>query len=89
MARYVQSGDWPIDNNAMENSIRPIVIGKKNWLFAGSERAGNRATAIQSLLGMAKLNDIEPYAWLKDTLERLTTWPYSRMDELSPLRLDQ
>ncbi len=86
LIRYAHSGDAPIDNNPIENAIRPIAIGKKNWLFAGSERAGRRAAAIQSLLGTAKLNGVEPYAWLKDTLEKLPTWPNSRIDELLPLR---
>jgi len=86
LARYAERGDLPLDNNAIENAIRPICIGKKNWLFAGSERAGQRAAAIQSLLGTAKLNGLEPYAWLKDTLEKLPAWPYSRIDELLPLR---
>jgi transposase len=86
LIRYANSGDLPIDNNPVENAIRPIAIGKKNWLFCGSERAGKRAAAIQSLLGTAKLNQIEPYAWLKDTLEKLPTWPNSRIDELLPLR---
>ncbi|MBK9187083.1 MAG: transposase domain-containing protein [Moraxellaceae bacterium] len=58
----------------------------KNWLFAGSERAGQRAAAIQSLLATAKLNGLEPLAWLTDTLEKLPTWPKSRLDELLPLR---
>jgi hypothetical protein len=53
-------------------------------LFAGSERAGRRAAAIQSLFATAKLNDIEPASWLKDTLEKLPTWPNSRIDELLP-----
>ncbi len=74
----------PIDNNPVENSIRPIALGKKNWLFAGSERAGQRAAVIQTLLGTAKLNGIDPAAWLKDTLEKLPTWPNSRIDELLP-----
>ncbi len=86
LIRYANSGDLPIDNNPIENAIRPIAVGKKNWLFCGSERAGKRAAAIQSLLGTAKLNQIEPYAWLKDTLEKLPTWPNSRVDELLPLR---
>jgi len=86
LMRYAQSGDMPIDNNPIENAIRPIAIGKKNWLFAGSERAGKRAAAIQSLLGTAKLNGLEPYAWLRDTLEKLPLWPNSRIDELLPLR---
>lgn len=87
LSRYVDDGRFPIDNNPVENTIRPIAIGRKNWLFAGSERAGQRAAAIQSLLGTARLNGIEPYAWLKDTLEKLPLWPNSRIDELLPLRI--
>jgi len=86
LVRYADSGLLPIDNNPVENAIRPIAIGKKNWLFAGSERAGKRAAAIQTLLGTAKLNGLDPHAWLKDTLEKLPTWPNSRIDELLPLR---
>jgi transposase len=87
LMRYADSGVLPIDNNPVENTIRPIAIGKKNWLFAGSERAGKRAAAIQSLLGTAKLNGLDPHAWLKDTLEKLPTWPNSRIDALLPLNL--
>ena len=86
LTRYVESGVAPIDNNPVENCIRPIAIGKKNWLFTGSERAGQRAAAIQTLLGTAKLNGLEPQAWLTETLEKLPTWPNSRIDELLPLR---
>lgn len=86
LERYTESGVLPIDNNPVENAIRPIALGKKNWLFAGSERAGKRAAAIQSLLITAKLNGLEPAAWLKDTLEKLPVWPNSRIDELLPLR---
>ena len=85
LIRYADSGHLPIDNNPVENSIRPIAVGKKNWLFAGSERAGRRAAAIQTLLGTAKLNGLDPHAWLKDTLEKLPAWPNSRIDELLPL----
>jgi len=81
---YAETGDLPIDNNPVENSIRPIALGKKNWLFAGSERAGQRAAVIQTLLGTAKLNGLDPSAWLKDTLEKLPIWPNSRIDELLP-----
>jgi transposase len=84
LSRYAETGDLPIDNNPIENSIRPIALGKKNWLFAGSERAGKRAAVIQTLLGTAKLNGLDPAAWLKDTLEKLPTWPNSRIDELLP-----
>ena len=71
----------------VENCIRPIALGKKNWLFAGSERAGQRAAAIQSLLATAKLNGLEPLAWLTDTLEKLPTRPKSRIDGMVPLPL--
>ena len=84
VALRAYTGHLPIDNNPVENVIRPIALGKKNWLFAGSERAGQRAAAIQSLLGTAKLNGLNPEAWLKDTLEKLPVWPNSRIDELLP-----
>ena len=83
LQRYASSGSLPIDNNPVENAIRPIAIGKKNWLFAGSERAGRRAAAIQSLFATAKLNGLDPARWLADTLEQLPTCPNSRID--SPL----
>jgi transposase len=86
LIRYAYTGNLPIDNNPVENSIRPIAIGKKNWLFVGSERAGKRAAVIQSLIGTARLNDLDPQAWLKDVLEKLPTWPNSRIRELLPLK---
>lgn len=86
LARYAGNGFYPIDNNPVENAIRPIALGKKNWLFAGSETAGQRAAAIQSLLETARLNGIEPMAWLTETLEKLPNWPNSRIDELLPLK---
>jgi len=86
LSRYATAGDLPIDNNPLENDIRPVALGKKNWLFTGSERAGKRAAAIQSLLYTAKLNGLDPAAWLRDTLERLPTCPNSQIDSLLPLR---
>jgi hypothetical protein len=86
LVRYAQTGNLPIDNNPVENAIRSIAIGKKNWLFTGSERAGKRAAAIQSLFATAKLNGIEPAAWLKDTLEKLPVWTMKRIDELLPIK---
>ena len=71
LIRYAGSGVLPIDNNPVENSIRPIAIGKNNWLFAGSEHTGKRAAAIQSFLGTAKLNGLDSHAWLKDILQKL------------------
>jgi transposase len=84
LVRYTDSGTFPIDNNAVENAIRPIAIGKKNWLFAGSERAGRRAAAIQTLLGTAKLNGLDPLHWLASVLERLPTCPNSQIDSFLP-----
>ena len=84
LIRYAETGHLPIDNNPVENCIRPIALGKKNWLFVGSERAGKRAAAIQTLLGTAKLNNLNPAQWLTETLEKLPTWPNSRIEELLP-----
>ena len=84
LIRYADSGTLPIDNNPVENAIRPIALGKKNWLFAGSERAGRRAAAIQSLVATAKLNGLDPMRWLTQTLEKLPTCPNSEIDSLLP-----
>jgi transposase len=84
LTRYLEDGALPIDNNWVENQIRPIAIGRSNWLFAGSLRAGQRAAAVMSLLHSARLNGHDPYVYLKDVLERLPTQPASRIDELLP-----
>ncbi len=75
LMRYLDDGDLPIDNNWLENRIRPIAIGRSNWLFAGSLRAGQRAAAVMSLIQSAKLNGHDPYGYLKDVLERLPRSP--------------
>jgi transposase len=87
LSRYAEDGALPIDNNPVENAIRPICLGKKNWLFTGSERAGKRAAAIQSLLATATLNGLDPASWLRDTLEKFPTCLNSEIDSLLPLRL--
>jgi hypothetical protein len=86
LTQYLHDPQVPIDNNWCENQIRPIALGKKNWLFAGSLRAGKRAAAIMSLVQSAKLNGHDPYAYLKDLLERLPTHPAARIDDLLPQR---
>ena len=86
LTRYLGDGRLPPDNNWIENRIRPIAIGRSNWLFAGSLRAGQRAAAIMSLIGSAKMNGLDPYAYLRDVLERLPTQPASRIAELLPHR---
>ena len=84
LTRYIDDGDLPISNNWVENQIRPIAQGRSNWLFAGSLRAGKRAAAIMSLIHSARINGHNPYAYLRDVLERLPTHPASRIDELLP-----
>lgn len=86
LTRYIDDGALPADNNWVENQIRPIAIGRSNWLFAGSLRAGQRAAAVMSLVHSARLNGHDPYAYLRDVLERLPTQPASRIDELLPHR---
>ncbi len=86
LTRFIDNGNLAADNNRIVNLIRPIALGRKNWLFAGSLRAGQRAAAIMSLLHTARLNGLEPYAYLKDVLERLPTQPSSRIRELLPYR---
>jgi len=84
LTRYLDDGDLPIDNNWLENRIRPVALGRANWLFAGSLRAGQRAAVIMSLIQSAKLNGHDPYRYLKAVLERLPTHPASRLEELLP-----
>ncbi|MCT6717106.1 transposase [Acidovorax sp. 93] len=86
LTRFVFDGRLPIDNNHIENQIRPIAIGRNNWLFAGSLRAGRRAAAIMTLIQTAKLNGHDPYAYLKDILERLPSHRANRVTELLPHR---
>jgi transposase len=85
LARVVEDGRYPIDNNPCENAIRPVALGRKNWLFTGSETAGKRAAAIMSLIATAKVNGIEPHAWLTDVLTRLPTTKQRDIDGLLPL----
>jgi len=84
LTRFVDDGQLPVDNNHIENQIRPIAIGRNNWLFAGSLRAGKRAAAVMSLIQSAKLNGHDPYAYLKDVLTRLPTQRASQIGELLP-----
>jgi transposase len=86
LTRFLEDGQLPVDNNWIENQIRPIAIGRNNWLFAGSLRAGQRAAAVMSLIQSAKLNGLDPHAYLKDVLTRLPMHMNSRIDELLPHR---
>jgi transposase len=86
LTRFIEDGDVPISNNWVENRIRPVALGRANWLFAGSLRAGQRAAVVMSLVHSARINGHDPYAYLKDVLERLPTHPASRIEELLPHR---
>ena len=86
LTRFLLDGDVPIDNNHLENQMRPWALGRRNWLFVGSELAGERAAMIMSLLQSAKLNRADPWSYLKDVLTRLPTQLNSRIDELLPHR---
>lgn len=86
LTRFVGDGQLPVDNNYIENQIRPIAIGRNNWLFAGSLRAGKRGAAVKSLIQSAKLNGHDPFAYLKDVLTRLPPHLASQIYELLPHR---
>ena len=82
--RFLEDGRICLTNNAAERSLRGVALGRKSWLFAGSERGGQRAAAMYSLIGTAKLNDIDPQAWLADVIARISDMPVSRLHELLP-----
>jgi transposase len=86
LGEFLRDGDVAIDNNHIENQMRPWAMGRKAWLFAGSELAGQRAAMVMSLVHSARLNGHDPFAYLRDVLERLPTQPASRIDELLPHR---
>jgi transposase len=84
ISEYLHSGRLEIDNNLVENSIRPVALGRKNYLFAGSHAGAERAAMIYSLLGSSKLQGINPYDYLLDVLQRLPEHPVNRLAELLP-----
>lgn len=86
MTRYIGDDDRPISNNWVENHIRPVALGRSNWLFAGNLRAGKRAAVVMSLVHSARMSGHDPYAYLKDVLERLPTHTASRINDLLPHR---
>ncbi|MEJ8816270.1 IS66 family transposase [Variovorax ureilyticus] len=86
LVRNLEDGNVNVDNNSLENLMRPWAMGRRAWLFAGSELAGKRAAVVMSLVHSARLNGHDPYAYLRDVLERLPTHLNSRIDELLPHR---
>ena len=84
LVRYIEDGRFEIDNNPVENSIRPVALGRKNYLFAGSHGGAKRAAMMYSFLGSCKKNGVEPFAWLSDVLHRISDCKISRLHELLP-----
>ena len=82
--RYTESGILSIDNNISENALRGVALGRKNWLFAGSDRGGTTAAVLFSMIASSKLNAVEPWSWLSDVLRRLPDITVSRLPELLP-----
>ena len=88
LTRYRDDGRLEIDNNAAERSLRAVALGRKNYLFAGSDKGGDRAASIYTLIGTAKLNGLNPEAYLRDVLSRIADYPINRIENLLPWRID-
>ena len=84
LTRYCDDGRLEIDNNAAERALRAVALGRKNYLFAGSDTGGERAAAIYSLIGSAKLNGLDPEAYLREVLTRIADHPVNRIADLLP-----
>jgi len=87
LMRYCDDGRLEIDNNAAERSLRAVALGRKNYLFAGSDRGGESAASMYSLIGTAKLNGIDPEGYLRNLLSRIAEHPINRIEELLPWNL--
>jgi hypothetical protein len=83
-SRFLNDGRICLSNNAAERAIRGLALGRRNWLFAGSDRGGQRAAMMYSLITTAKMNDVDPQAWLADILARIADHPANKLDELMP-----
>jgi hypothetical protein len=84
LRRYLDDGDLAIDNNLAENALRGITVGRRNWLFAGSDRGGRAAAILYSLIGSAKRHDLDPFVYLRDLFLRIPTHPNKEIRSLFP-----
>jgi transposase len=84
LQNYLLDGRLEIDNNLVENAIRPVALGRKNYLFAGSHEGAKRAALVYSLVATAKLHDVEPFEYLKDIISRIADYPYQQITDLLP-----
>ena len=82
--RFLDDGDLAIDNNASERALRMVAIGRKNWMFAGSDAGGHRAAILYSLIATCKNIGVDPFAYLRDVIARISTHPMRRIEELTP-----
>ena len=87
LTRYLADGRLEISNNAAERAIRPLALGRKNWIFAGSDSGGERAAAIYTLIETAKLNGLDPEAYLREVFSRIADHPINRIADLLPWNL--
>ena len=84
LVRYTEDGDLEIDNNAAERSLRGVAVGRKNWLFFGSDTGGRTAAILPSLITTCKRLHVEPFAYLRDVFDRISAHPVQRLAELLP-----
>jgi hypothetical protein len=84
LTRYVDDGRIEIDNNIAERALRDVAVGRKNWMHCGSDAGGERAAAMYSLIGSAKMNGIDPFAYLRHVLTHIADHPINRIDDLLP-----
>ncbi len=84
LGRYTKDGRLQIDNNLVENAIRPVAIGRKNYLFAGSHDGARRAAMLYSFTGTCKMSNVNPFEWLRDILSRMPNYPVNKLEELLP-----
>ncbi|ELJ6765807.1 IS66 family transposase, partial [Escherichia coli] len=85
---YANDGWVEIDNNIAENALRGVAVGRKNWMFAGSDSGGEHAAVLYSLIGTCRLNNVEPEKWLRYVIEHIQDWPANRVRDLLPWKVD-